>query len=210
MKKTWILLGLTLVSLAVLTACTSNADTMQGNTATTRPSSVPTQTTSPTTSLSPAVTYAPAATDNMTGGMTTGASTGMQEGGVNTVEDARRVSGKVDDEVEKLSEIDDAEAVVAGNIALVAVKYDKQYQGGLTERLISMINERVEMADKAITAVHATDDQNMVSRISNLHEKLEEDQLSFEELQTQVLEIGSAISGGGTPDVTQPQSNTQG
>ena len=92
----------------------------------------------------------------------------------------------------------------------MAVKYDKQYQGGLTERLISMITERVEMADKAITAVHVTDDQNMVSRISNLHEKLEEGQLSFEELQTQVLEIGSSISGGGTPDVTQPQSNTQG
>ena len=113
MKKTWILLGMTLVSLAVLTACTSNADTMQENTAATQPSSAPTQTSSPTTSLSPAVTYAPAATDDTMGGMTTGVSAGMQEGGVNTVEDARRVSDKVDDEVEKLSEIDDAEAVVA-------------------------------------------------------------------------------------------------
>ena len=196
------------MSLALFTACTSNADTMPNTAQTNSPTSAPTNTASPTTSLSPAVTYAPSATDDMAGGMA--ASSGMQEAGVNTVEDAKRVSDKVADEVEKLSELEDAEAVVAGSIALVAVKYDSQYQGGLTERLIEMVTERVEMVDKAITAVHVTDEQNMVSRIASLNEKLEEGQLSFEELQAQVLEIGSSIAGGGTPQVSQPQSNTQG
>ena len=40
---------------------------------------------------------------------------------MNTVEDARRLSDDVSEEVEKLSELDDAEAVVAGNIALVGI-----------------------------------------------------------------------------------------
>ena len=44
----------------------------------------------------------------------------VQPAGVNTVEDARRLSDDVSEEVEKLSELDGAEAVVAGNIALVA------------------------------------------------------------------------------------------
>lgn len=220
MKKTWILLAMTTCSLALFTACTSNADTM--------PQNSPNTATSPSTS--PATTdnangMQPSGTDNaggMTGtdgmGMGTGMGTGMgsgtgttdtmSNGGVNTVEDAQRVSDEIAEEVEKLSELEKAEAVVAGNIALVAVSYDDQYQGGLTDRLKDMVTERVETIDKAITSVHVTDSQEMVTMISGLREKLQSSDMTFEELQTQLLDIGSNIAGGGTPQVSQPQSNT--
>ena len=128
--------------------------------------------------------------------------------GVNSIEDAQRVSDNVAEEVEKLSELDTAEAVVAGNIALVGVKYDAQYQGGLTERLTKMVEQRVETIDKTITAVHVTDDEAMLDKIAKLREELNNKSITFEELQTQLLDIGSGIAGGSTPQVTQPQTTT--
>ena len=133
----------------------------------------------------------------------------MNNGGINSIEDARRVSGQISDEIEKLSEIDDAEVVVAGNIALVGVEYDDQYQGGLTDRLRDMITERVETIDKAVTSVHVTDSREMFALVKELAKKMESAGVTFDELQTQLLNLGSSIAGSGTPEVSQPQSNTQ-
>ena len=214
MKKTLMLLAMTLMSLALFTACTSSADTL--------PQNSPTASAAPTT----APTNAPESTMggmDMTPSATDGAGMGtpgmgavgmgnttetMNNGGVNTVEDARRVSEQIADEVEKLSEVDDAEAVVAGNIAIVAVDYDDQYQGGLTDRLKDMITERVETIDKAVTSVHVTDSKETVTLVKELYDKLGDAGITFEELQTQLLNLGSSIAGGGTPEVSQPQSNT--
>ena len=148
----------------------------------------------PTVSIAPAVTASP--------------DMEATPAGINSVEDAKRMSERVSEEVEKLSEIDEAKAVVAGNIALVGVSYDAQSQGGLTERLKQMVTARAEMVDKAITAVHVTDEEDLVVKISQLHEKLKADDIPFEELQTQVLDIGSSITGGGSPQVSQPESKT--
>ena len=217
MKRILILLAITLLSLALFTACTSNADTMPQTNPTTSASPSAAPTTAPTGTMTPAQSMSPSATDGV-GGMegvpgmtsTTGTTGTMNNGGVNTIEDARRVSDQIDDEIEKLSEIDDAEAVVAGNIALVAIEYDDQYQGGLTDRLRDMITERVETIDKAVTSVHITDSKETVALIKELSKKLESAGLTFDELQTQLLNLGSSITGGGTPEVSQPQSNTQG
>ena len=215
MKRILILLAITLLSLALFTACTSNADTMPQTNPTTSASPSAAPTTAPTGTMTPAQSMSPSATDGV-GGMegvpgmtsTTGTTGTMNNGGVNTIEDARRVSDQIDDEIEKLSEIDDAEAVVAGNIALVAIEYDDQYQGGLTDRLRDMITERVETIDKAVTSVHITDSKETVALIKELSKKLESAGLTFDELQTQLLNLGSSIAGGGTPEVSQPQSNT--
>lgn len=199
MKRKGILLVISMMCMALFTGCASNADMMPetsptaGPTASAAPVQVmPTNTAGPTVSLSPTNT----------------AAAGKQEAGVNSVEDARRVSDQVSEEVEKLSELDKAEAVVAGGIALVGISYDTQYQGGLTERVNEMVTERVEMIDKAITTVHVTDDEQAVTRIAQLREKLRAGDITFEELQTQVLDIGSGITGGGSPQVSQPQSDT--
>lgn len=215
MKKTWILLAMTICSLALFTACTSNADTMPQNSPTASKAPTTSPATAPTNTTNPAMDMTPSATDGMNGvddmlgiGAATGTTDTMNNGGVNTVEDAMRVSDQISEEVEKLSELEKAEAIVGGNIALVAVAYDSQYQGGLTDRLRDMVTERVETIDKAITTVHVSDDQDMVTLISSLREKLKEGSLTFEELQAQILDAGSAIAGGGTPEVSQPQSNT--
>ena len=202
------------MSIPLFTACTSNADTMPQNSPTVSVGPTAAPTAAPTTDMSPMDDLLPSATDDaagMTGG--TGGMTGttetMNNGGVNTVEDSLRVSGQIADEVEKLSEVDDAEAVVAGNIAIVGVDYADQYQGGLTDRLKDMITERVETIDKAATSVHVTDSTETVSMIKELYRKLEKAGISFDELQTELLNLGSTITGG-APKVDQPQSNTAG
>ncbi len=189
MKKTWILLVISILCLGVFTACASNADTM--------PSPSPSVSVSPSASPMATATTSPAASTEPTA-----------EAGVNTVEDAARVSDQVAEEVEKLSELDMAEAVVAGNIAIVGIQYDTQYQGGLTDRLIDMVDKRVQTIDKTITAVHVTDDATVLEKIKALREQLEKKEITFEQLQTQVLDIGSKIAGGSDASVNQPQSTT--
>lgn len=209
MKRILILLAISLLSLALFTACTSNADTMPQTspTASAAPSAMPT---TPANTMEPNISMSPAATPE-TGSMDPSPTTEtMNNGGINTIEDAKRISGQIAKEVEKLSEIDDAEAVVAGNIALVAIEYDDLYQGGLTDRLKDMITERVETIDKAVTSVHVTDSEAMFGTIKELGRAIESAGITFDELQTKLLDLGSTIAGGGTPEVTQPQSNTQG
>ena len=161
MKRIWILLVISLVGVGLFTACSSNADTMV------QPS--------PSPSVSPSA--APTITDK-----------GM-EAGVNTVEDAQRVSDEVSEEVEKLSELKSAEAVVMGTIAVVGVEYDAQYQEGMTDRLKEMIEARVQAVDKSIVTVHVKDSESDYQKLMELREKLSNQDLTFEQLQTQVLNL---------------------
>ncbi|MEG1966711.1 MAG: YhcN/YlaJ family sporulation lipoprotein, partial [Clostridia bacterium] len=146
MKKIGILLVLSLLSLALFTACTSNADTM--------PSPSPMVSASPIASPTVTVSVMPVST-----------AAPSVEAGVNTLEDAKRVSDNVAQEVEKLSELTMADAIVAGNIAIIGVRYDSQYQGGLTDRLTEMVTTRVHTIDKSLTAVHVSADQKVLDKI---------------------------------------------
>ena len=205
MKKQGFLLAISMTCLMLFSSCSGTADTIPAPT-TAPATSAPTSTAGPTASMAPSATTG---VGDMMGDLAAGMMPDMgQETGVNSVEDAKRISDRIEDEVEKLSELDEAEAVVAGNIALVGIAYDTQYQGGMTDRLEKMVTERVEMIDKAITAVHVTDDKEAVMKIGQLKEKLDDGQITFEELQTQVLDIGSTITGGGSPQISQPQSST--
>ena len=107
MKRIWILLVISLVGVGLFTACSSNADTMVQPSPS--PSVSPSASPTATATDSPVPSAAPTITDK-----------GM-EAGVNTVEDAQRVSDEVSEEVEKLSELKSAEAVVMGTIAVVGV-----------------------------------------------------------------------------------------
>ncbi len=187
-KKTGTLLAISLLCTGLFTACTSNADTMPQPTA--GPNGM--------VSAAPQVTTSPAATQSTMPAATAEPAT---VGAAGTVEDARRLSDRVEDEVEKLSEVDDASAVVVGNIALVGVSYDGQYQGGMTDRLKGMITERVEMTDKTITAVHVTDSATLRKSIAALNDMMDDAGASFEQLQTKTLEIAAQLTGGG---LTQP------
>lgn len=115
--------------------------------------------------------------------------------GVNTIEDAQRVSDQVSEEVEKLSELKSAQAVVAGTIAVVGVQYDAQYQGGLTQRLKEMVQARVEAIDKTVVTVHVKDDEATYQKLTDLREKLANQEITFEQLQTQLLDLAGDNKG---------------
>ena len=82
MKKTWTLVVISLLGLALFSACASNADTLPSPapSASVTPSAMPEATPTPSASAMPSATVQPA--------------------GVNTVEDARRLSDDVSEEVE--------------------------------------------------------------------------------------------------------------
>lgn len=181
-KKSRNLMVLSLACMGLFTACTSNADTL------------PNATANPATTA-PMVTSSPAATQSASP-MPTVSAEPATVGAASTVADARRISDRVEDEVEKLSEVDEADAVVVGNIALIGISYDSTYQGGMTERITQMVTERAEMTDKAITTVHVTDNQTIRQSIAKLNDMLDDANASFEELQARVLEITGSLTGG--------------
>lgn len=183
----------------LFTGCTSNADTMPQPQATTG-----------TATTAPMTTSAPSTNEGTQGTMPMPTTTTTNEpatvGAASTVADAQRLSSRVEGEVEKLSEVDEADTVVIGNIALVGVSYDAQYQGGMTDRLKEMITDRVEMTDRTITAVHVTDDDMLRKAIAELNDMMDDAGTSFEALQTRALEIAAKLTGGG---MTQPDTNNQ-
>lgn len=74
-------------------------------------------------------------------------------------------------EVDKLSEVSESYAVVLGNVALIGVKFDGQYQGGVTERINEMVAEKVSGVDDQIVDVIVTDAQDTVSKIQELADR---------------------------------------
>ena len=182
MKKLWILLVISLVGLGLFSACASNADVM--------PSPSPSVSVSPSASPSTAPSASP--TESV---MPTASASPTAEAGVNTVEDAERVSDQISEEVEKLSELKTAEAIVAGTIAVVGVQYDSQYQGGLTDRLTEMVQSRVEAVNKTVTTVHVKDDKATLQKLTDLREKLSNQDITFQQLQTQLLELADVSKG---------------
>lgn len=201
-KKTGILMVLSLACMGLFTACTSNADVM--------PQPGPTAGANGKVTAAPQATASPSVTQSVVP-MVTATAQPATVGAANTVADAQRLSDRVEDEVEKLSEVDDAAAVVVGNIALVGVSYDGQYRGGMTDRLKGMVTERVEMTDKTITAVHVTDDAALYKSISALNDMMDDAGASFEQLQTKALEIAARLTGGsltGPAGSTGNQNNT--
>lgn len=195
-KKLGTLMVLSVACMGLFSACTSNADAV--------PNPAPTANTAGKVTTAPMVTTSPEATMDVMP-MPTASADPTTVGAASTVADAKRISQRVEDEVDKLSEVDDAEAVVIGNIALVGVSYDGQYQGGMTDRLKKMITERVEMTDKSITAVHVTDDSALYKSIAELNNMMDDVNASFETLQTRALEIAAKLTGNG---ITQPQTGS--
>ena len=181
MKKT--LLTVSALALAVLMGGCSTKDDMSMAT------SEPTASASP--SASPNVTTVlPGAADNMLDGTTDGMLDGMEGGngvdsvlpgattipestGVTSMDKARRVIEQIEDELERLSEVEDAEVVIAGNKAAVAIEFDDQYKAGLDDRLRKIIKERIDGVIGGITTVAITADETVMDAIESLGERLD-------------------------------------
>ena len=165
MKK--ILATLTLIALcAAMTACTATANDMPANTTsptagiTNMPSAEPTV----GTDLLPGVT------DSLTDPMT---SEDPEVTGVTTVSTARRAIEQIEDELERLSEVSDAQVVLAGDSAAIALKLDDQYKGGVDDRLTEIVKERINGVISGVTNVVVTADETLMDQLDTLGERLE-------------------------------------
>ena len=174
MKKTLLTLMLFAGALS-LTACAARDDML---TATNTP--MPTQS-APFTDVLPSPTgMMPQLQDGMSemlDGMAadpTSAPTAVPEAaGVTSMDKARKVVEQIEDELERLSEVDDAQVVIAGNRAAVALEFDDQYLGGVDDRLRSIVQERIDGIISGVTDVAITDDAAIMAELETLGERLQ-------------------------------------
>ena len=181
MKKGLMILLCIAMAGMVLSGCA--ARNTSGTTATAAP--IVTNSPMPTAQMNTA-TIAPDATDGMASGMT--GTTGMigttdtMNGGAMTQAgnaqsmtpaEADRLAERVAEAVERISEIDDAEVVIASdNRVLVAVEFDDQYSAGLDDRMKEMIVQAVQKVDNGLTDVEITDDDTLYGQVKNLGDRL--------------------------------------
>lgn len=182
MKKT--LLTLSALSLAMLLGgCKSSTDL---TTATQQPTSTASTTPNVTTVLPGATNGVDSmidGMDNMMDGAMDGAN-GMdgvlpdstiipESTGVTSMDKARRVIEQIEEELERLSEVDDAEVVIAGNKAAVGLEFDDQYRAGLDDRLRGIVKERIDSVISGISTVAITADEGVMDAIESLGERLD-------------------------------------
>lgn len=85
---------------------------------------------------------------------------------------ADRLAEQIEEAVERLSEVDDAEAVLSDGRVLIAVEFDDQYGAGLDERMKKMIVEAVQKIDSGLTEIEITDDGSLYGQVKSLGERL--------------------------------------
>lgn len=93
--------------------------------------------------------------------------------GVTSMDKAKRVIEQIEEELERLSEVDDAEVVIAGNKAAVGLEFDDQYKTGLDDRLRKIVKERIDGVISGISTVAITTDEGVMDAIESLGERLE-------------------------------------
>lgn len=173
MKKSLIPAGFLALCL-LTTGCAANSDPMAS---TASPSLSPSAMVSDSPSAVPEATenVLPDRTDEpMTSPNTDGASAaGVATAGVATAADARKAVEEIEDELERLSEVKDAEVVLAGNVAAVALQFDSQYQGGVDDRLQAIVQERVDGVISGFEAVAVTDDSDLFDQLRSLGDRLD-------------------------------------
>ncbi len=181
MKKALLTLS-ALALLAAMTGCTSARDK---TTATSQPTSTATATPNVTTVLPGATNIIEGIGDGMDDAMDApGAQNGTdgvipnttvmpESTGVTSMDKARRVIEQIEEELERLSEVDDAEVVIAGNKAAVGLDFDDQYRGGLDDRLRGIVKERIDSVISGISTIAITADEGIMDAIEALGDRLD-------------------------------------
>ncbi|MBR5302319.1 MAG: YhcN/YlaJ family sporulation lipoprotein [Clostridia bacterium] len=185
MKKSLMILLCIAMAGVVLNGCASRR--ASGTTATAAPivTNSPMATSSPMATvspdMSPETSMGPGMQANNAGGMTATTDTmdnGMmpgQSGNTSgmTPAQADRLAEQVEEAVERISEIDDTEAVIdSDNRVVIAVEFDDQYNAGLDDRMKEMITEAVQKVDEKLTDVQITDDSTLYGQVKSLGDRL--------------------------------------
>lgn len=111
--------------------------------------------------------------ENGTGGGQPSSTVIPESTGVTSMDKAKRVIEQIEEELERLSEVDDAEVVIAGNKAAVGLEFDDQYKAGLDDRLRKIVKERIDGVISGISTVAITTDEGVTDAIESLGERLE-------------------------------------
>ncbi len=199
MNKKWILTMLCAFALVLLAGCTSNADVL--------PSPSPAATTmKPSPSLLPSV--APVASPSPGVGTPTTTAPGTTGAAITTIDEAKKVSKDIKDELEKLSEVSQATVVAAGDTAVVGLTFDTQYKGGLTKRITDMIKDRIGTVNTGIQKIGTTSQATQVKSIQDLSATMEKTGTTISSLQTQVDALYKTITANAGGATTSPAATT--
>ncbi len=78
-----------------------------------------------------------------------------------------RVADNVADSVARLKSVDTATVLVTDKTAYVAVKFDKDYRGGVTNRMKEQVTRRVKQTDPSIDRVYVSANPDFISRMGD-------------------------------------------
>lgn len=165
MKRTWIT-----ICLAALLLAFSSCAAQEEPTPSESPSASPTVSVSPevspeTATQEPEMSTVPMGTDGVT--------TDEAAQGVANVSDAHKAMGDIEQELERLSEVEEAQVVIAGHSAAVGLKFDSQYQGGIDDRMKEMVEERIKGVVSGVTDISITDDTDLMEQLKALGDRME-------------------------------------
>lgn len=194
MKKILIPICLSVALLLTLSSCASNSETLPEISTSPMASASPSMLPEATNSMTPnavATDEAPNFTD------TPMASEQPTSAGVTSADDARKAAEDIEDELERLSEVTDAQVVIAGNDAAVALTFDSQYQGGIDDRLKEIVQERIDAVITGVTNLAVTDDVGIMDQLETLGEKLE-NATDLTDVQNELNAIINKITTAGT------------
>ena len=188
MKKRMLILLCMVAVGATMSGCslrgTANTQTTAAP-ATAQPMATMAPTMEPMMTLEPVATAQASASPQMNTGAAAAGMTPAQAG---------KLAEQIAEAVERLSEVDDAEVLVSGNRALVAVEFEEQYSAGLDERMKRMITEAVQQVDETLTDVSITDDDTLYGQIKGLGERMAK-ATGLDELADDVGDLWDRVTG---------------
>lgn len=195
-KRLWLTLCLAAMLLS-LAGCATAQEPM--------PSASPMTTASPSTAPEPTGdqlmpgTELPGEMNDANGTTAPSAGTMPAAQGVTSVSAARKASEEIEDELERLSEVTDAQVVLAGKNAAVALRFDSQYQAGIDDRMREIVKDRIDGIVSGIEKVAVTDSADIFDELNTLGDRLE-GAADMTEIQNQLNAIINrieAVSGKG-------------
>lgn len=160
MKQTLLRTAALLACALALTACAAESEPM------TSPSP-----TAGSATAQPTATQAPASSQGVPETMQSAAPAAAQ--GAADAETARSAAEELKDELEQLSEVSDAEVVLAGDMAAVGLTFDTQYQAGVTDRIRQVVRERLDGVISGVSRLGVTADKAQREQIAGLSEQLD-------------------------------------
>jgi uncharacterized protein YajQ (UPF0234 family) len=86
--------------------------------------------------------------------------------------------------------------VAAGDTAVVGLTFDTQYKGGLTQRITSMVKDRIGTVNTGIKNIAVTTQAAQVKSIQDLMASMEKTGTTMTSLQSQVDSLYKTIGPG--------------